>query len=585
MRDGIALNASVYLPRDPAGPVPAIVEMTPYHVDGGHGEGLYFARNGYAWVCIDCRGRGDSEGQFAVWKHDAEDLHDAIAWISRQDWCSGGVGLYGSSYSGTNQWMVLKDPPAALKTMIPAGAAMPGYDMPRGGVPFAHTVTWGILTAGRSLAWKAMAEGGIWAQELFELHRRQGSALSLLPRLNIQRSEGQQEQFDYLTWGPHWESLLPSAKQLARVDIPILSITGHFDSTQMGTLAHWKRLERLAPVVANKHHQLLIGPWGHGGMEGSDHLGEIQFGPAAKADIKALKLAWYDWALKGAARPAALEDRVSYYVAGKEEWRSAPSLEALTSRPLMWALHAAAEPGDAYASGRLGDSAAPPAAESFVIDLDDPEAMGVELQHRGADAGLGDTYGVAFPEPLHNLFGVMYGDDPTDQVYALDLRGQGLVYHSRPLTEDLELSGVPRLTLRLALDVPDADLGALLYEVRTDGQAILLSTDMLRLRFRGGGLDSGQSLLAVPGEPFDAAFERWRFMARHVPKGSRIRLLVRSLNGLAFERNPLTRQPDGVRRGTVQVFTGTQGANPGSRLELPLGAARPRAAWLNEEAT
>ena len=63
MRDGIALSADVYRPDRP-GRFPCILNRTPYlKSSAGTAEfGEYFAEHGYAFVAVDVRGRGDSEG-------------------------------------------------------------------------------------------------------------------------------------------------------------------------------------------------------------------------------------------------------------------------------------------------------------------------------------------------------------------------------------------------------------------------------------------------------------------------------------------------------------------------------------------
>ena len=51
------------------------------------------------------------------------------------------------------------------------------------------------------------------------------------------------------------------------------------------------------------------------------------------------------------------------------------------------------------------------------------------------------------------------GGDLLDQTAALELFGRGLVYHTAPLAQDTEVSGFPRASLWLALDVPAFGVG------------------------------------------------------------------------------------------------------------------------------
>ena len=99
MRDGVGLNAAVYVQRAAKAKVPTVAELTPYSIETAHGEGQYFPGRGFAYVVADVRGRGDSEGQFLPWLCDAQDDDDLIEWITQQPWSDGRVVLYGGSDS------------------------------------------------------------------------------------------------------------------------------------------------------------------------------------------------------------------------------------------------------------------------------------------------------------------------------------------------------------------------------------------------------------------------------------------------------------------------------------------------------
>lgn len=129
MRDGIKLYADIFRPCSSEGgekKVPAIIPWSPY---GKAGNGCFDYDNiapfrvglhlnqtsgyeefegpdpadwvprGYAIVNIDARGAGDSEGNIVFWgQQEAEDVYDAIEWISKQSWCNGSVGMAGNSW-------------------------------------------------------------------------------------------------------------------------------------------------------------------------------------------------------------------------------------------------------------------------------------------------------------------------------------------------------------------------------------------------------------------------------------------------------------------------------------------------------
>ena len=109
MRDGTRLATDIYFParrgRPIAGPLPAIMERTPYDKERPQNvqTAEYFARRGYAVVYQDVRGRYKSEGRFVKYLDDPDDGYDAVEWIAERPWSSGKVGTFGLSYGAHTQ--------------------------------------------------------------------------------------------------------------------------------------------------------------------------------------------------------------------------------------------------------------------------------------------------------------------------------------------------------------------------------------------------------------------------------------------------------------------------------------------------
>src|SRR5687768_1522404 len=104
LRDGVLLNATLYLPKKLLAPAPCIFTLTPYVADSLHDRGAHFAANGYPCLLVDVRGRGNSEGVFRPRIQEAKDGHDVVEWIARQPYCNGKVAMRGGSYAGYSQW-------------------------------------------------------------------------------------------------------------------------------------------------------------------------------------------------------------------------------------------------------------------------------------------------------------------------------------------------------------------------------------------------------------------------------------------------------------------------------------------------
>ncbi len=127
MRDGIKLATDVYLPAVVPGKqqerLPVILSRIPYNKDVAKRAGNYFASHGYAFVAQDTRGRYGSEGVWKFLTDDGVDGKDCAAWIGKQPWSNGRIGMLGTSYvGGTQHTMALADVPE-LATVIPVDAA------------------------------------------------------------------------------------------------------------------------------------------------------------------------------------------------------------------------------------------------------------------------------------------------------------------------------------------------------------------------------------------------------------------------------------------------------------------------------
>ena len=124
MADGTGLAATLYLPDPGAGPQPCLLEALPYRKDdltSSYAETYRRLRDefGYAVCRVDLRGTGSSGGDATDEYPAAEqrDLVEVIAWLAEQEWCDGGVGMWGTSYSGFNSLQIACERPPALKAI------------------------------------------------------------------------------------------------------------------------------------------------------------------------------------------------------------------------------------------------------------------------------------------------------------------------------------------------------------------------------------------------------------------------------------------------------------------------------------
>jgi putative CocE/NonD family hydrolase len=548
MRDGVSLAATVWKPRGAAQRLPAIVTLTPYSSASLALIGRFFAEHGYVVVAADARGRAQSAGTFDP-LNESRDAHDLIEWVGTQPWCNGKVGTGGPSYLGMIQWEALKVQPPHLVTMIPIAAVRPGFDFPLQHNIFApYNIQWLEYTSGRTSNDDLEGDQRIWIdyfRELAQEHR----PFSDLPSIVHNTTTVFTEWLKHPTYDDFWRSMVPTPAELARVTVPILSITGMYDDDQPGALEYYRQLMQFAPPATREKAYLVIGPWDHNGTHDPvQTIGGVDVGAQSLVDVKGLQVEWYDWQMAGAPRPPFLQDHVAYYVTGPNEWRYASSLSAIPTVHNRFYLHSSGDlaPTDAFRSGGL-----------------DERAFGGNRADRYAYDSLDTRFTEFERDDLTDTANV-------DQRRAILLFGQGLVYHSAPLEQPMEIVGEPRFHAVIALDVPDTDFDVSLSEILPSGQSISLSNTQLRARYRQS---QQQGQLVKPGaiEPYE--FDGFRWMARRLAKGSRLRLVICSPNSIFVERNynggGVVASESGKDARTAHITLYHDRARP-SYLELPV---------------
>jgi len=458
VRDGILLNATICKPQSDQ-PVPAIFTLTPYIADSYHPRAAYFSKHGYAFALVDCRGRGNSEGKFEPFIMDAQDGYDIVEWLARQAWCDGQVTMWGGSYGGFNQWMTLREAPPQLKTIAPAAAAHQGVDFPFfKNIYYTYDIQWLTFTSGVTGNMALFGDADFWIEKFQEMYQHHQ------PFSSLDKIVGN-ESTVFQTWLAHhqqdeyWDQMSITQEQYDQIDIPILTITGYYDGDQPGAMEYYRRHMASDSKVKNEHY-LIVGPWDHAGTRTpSREFDGLKFDEASLVDLNQLHKEWYDWRMKAGKKPKFLKKRVAYYVMGEEKWKYADSVDIFASKTQKLYLTSDGSANDVFHSGTLAEN---PSGES------PPDEY---------------TY-----DPLDKRFGELERKEIknyyTNQIYDLNLLGNGLVYHSAPFTKDTEITGWVRFVAWIALDVPDADFRVALSEVLPDGGYILLTGDMLRARYR-----------------------------------------------------------------------------------------------------
>lgn len=513
MRDGINLSGTIVKPKNSQEKLPALFMLTPYIADLNQTSADYFAKQGYVVITVDTRGRGNSGGIAQPFtSQDGKDGFDVCKWIIEQPWSNGKIGMYGGSYLGMVQWLILKENPPGLKTIIPTASVCPGIDFPkRNNIFYTYVAPYLTFISGKTGNRTSFTDTEYWNQIYMYFFRGTFPYSKMIDASGI-KSDDFQKWLKHPLFDDYWKSILPSDKDFKQFNIPILTITGYYDDDQLGAMYYYSNFMKYASQTAKDNHYLLIGPWDHSGTRRPQkELGELKFEQNAVLDMNKIQLDWFNWILKNEAIPEFLKDKVTYYTMGQNEWGYTSSIQNLQKATMLLYLNSAeTKATDIFHSGYLiYENANNTLPDTFRYDPLDVSYSKFDLE----DGHL-----------------INYAQYKNREAY----KGAGLIYLSAPIDKDITLAGQIKLTVSISMDVKDADFEILLYEIKADGTSVFLTTDILRARFRNS---IEKEDLPNPGQIYAYVFNTPYLFVRKVTAGSRIRLIIRNLNSPHYEKN------------------------------------------------
>jgi putative CocE/NonD family hydrolase len=481
--DGARIRALLVRPRAVTQPLPAILEFT---IQLDQNQAKAAAAHGYAGLVAYTRGKKAAKaGRVIPFLRDGDDARAVIGWIAKQSWSDGRVAMTGDGYGGFAAWAAAKRAPAALKAIATFSAMVPGVDFPMAGnIRHNDAYRW-AYTYAQSIEKPAALDDRPW-RERDERWYRSGKSYRHLDRRGGKSDRVFSSWLDHPSYDRYWQKLIPYGKQFDRVRIPVLSISGYYDAHQAGVLYYFE--QHAKPGVA---HTLLLGPYDERtrSAESAALIGGYAPDPAARVDLQALRYQWFDHVLKGAAKPALLQDRVNYQLMGTNEWRHAPSLEAMTNGALKFYL----EPLASAAQHRLATRQPAAAANTEQV---------IKLADRRDAAWV----------PSAEVLG------------ARPATRHALSFVSEPLKQAVEFGGRLQGVLDFSINRYDVDLSVALYEQLADGRYLRLFEPY---EFRASyAKDRVYRRLLKAGKRQQLRFVTERVGARQLQAGSRLVLVL-----------------------------------------------------------
>ena len=582
MRDGVRLATEVYLPVG----IPlqgVIVERTPYgrkpaswlaSRDSYYRYIEHLCLNGCVVVIQDCRGTGDSEGEFVKYVSEADDGFDTLAWIRRQEWWSGRVYLTGRSYSAHAALAaVVAGAPDVHGIFLDCGGFWSAYHegIRQGGAFEIKQATWAFEAAKRRASenGNALLLGALENQRLEHWVRPTAWQYGQSPLRFLPEDEtALLELWDREEYDDYWKQPSLSARGRAgeMAPFPSLHITGWYDLYTLSTVSLFQEMGDRPDGDA----YLIIGPWTHCALDEAA-AGDVDFGDDATIqgavgnDYLGMRTQWFSYC---AHRSPHFGPRVRFFVMGGGTGRR---VRGRLHHGGQW-LRSDVWPPRSLTMKRLwlgdrGDLAEAPPREASVLSYRyDPQSPVPTI-----GGSVGSYSGILAPGAFDQredsrVFGAAAPFLP------LVARPDVLSFATAPLREDLVVVGEIELAMDFTTTGADTDVTVKLVDVYPpsdeyhEGFAMNICDTIVRLRHH----EEFEVLASGPGGTTYRVTVTLPPTANRFVAGHSLRIDVSSSNFPRFDVNNNTLDGPRSRRHEVALNGVTVGGADGASLSIPV---------------
>ncbi len=541
MRDGVRLNTNIFAPKNTSGPLPIILERTPYqaHENANWAQGKFsaLARDGYIFVFQDIRGRYKSEGQFvmqrapvSVLKNDPKlvdevtDAYDTIEWLVKNVPNNNGrVGIIGISYPGWTAAMATLAPHPALRAASPQASPADmflGDDFHHNG---AFRLSYGFEYATMMETNKESYRFSFDRYDTFEWYLRLGA----LSNVNEKYLQGKIPTWNDFVNHPNYDRFWQEqamAGYLKKVNVPTMNVAGWWDQEDFyGPIKIHETLEKNDP---QKISFFVAGPWNHGGWARSDgsSLGKIKFGSNTSQHYREkIEAPWFAYYLKDKGQPGITE--AITFQTGSNEWKSYdqwPPRNLTQDRKLYF-----------HAGGKL----------SFDAPVQSRDSNGAEYDEYISDPANPVPYRPRPIEPTYYPRGSGWGAWLVEDQRFAHARPDVVSWETEPLAEDVTITGSVIAKLFASTTGSDSDWIVKLIDIypqeypqdyRMGGYQLMVANDVFRGRFRQS-FERPQPIAF--GKPLDYTIDLHHCDHRFL-KGHKIMIQVQSTWFPVIDRNP-----------------------------------------------
>ncbi|UAM98877.1 CocE/NonD family hydrolase [Polaribacter litorisediminis] len=490
MKDGAEVSMVVVKRKGKSSSKKSAIFVSSIYAGTNEVSAMLSASKGYVGVIANTRGKRLSKSEIKPLEYEHTDVYEVIDWISKQSWSNQKVAMFGGSYNGFTQWASMKHKVhPALKTMVPMVAIAPGIDYPmENNVLHNYSYSWNFyVTNNKFLDFKASNDFNRW-NSLKNTWYKTGVAFNKLDSLDGQVNKLWNTYMQHPSYDDFWKKMIPYKQEFAKIDIPILTITGYYDDSQRGAMYYFNEHHK---YTKNANHYLLVGPYDHwtAQTKPEESLRNHKLDKVALLNIEEdLLYQWFDYILKGKEKPNVLKDKVNFQVMGTNTWMHKPSLNAMTNDTLQFHLSDHIT-NDFYALKPKSNNS----EISMSVDFKDRKTMNNT-----------DYY----PWPLER-----------NQINVND----GLIFKSETLKEDVIINGSFSGNLEFSINKKDVDYSVILYQLTPEGNYFHLSYYIGRASY---AKDREQRNLLIPNQKTQVSFNNSKLISKKLEKGSRIVVVV-----------------------------------------------------------
>lgn len=561
MKDGTKLAVRYTLPLNMQvnEKVPSIMETTRYGTDSKYSfvlkallnlkiahdvppavvEELIKAK--YAYVEVDARGSGASFGTRDMeWsKEEADDMGQVIEWITKQVWSNGKVGTYGMSYSGnTAEVAVASNQPAlfAAAPLYPDFDIMRQIGMPGGIFNEVIVKSWSdcviAMDANKSSLFTSgnapvdgdkdekLLKEALDSHHTVDLYQALKKVTYMDESINGKYTMGSISPYNY-------------KEKIEKFSVPLYVRVGWQDAgTVNGSIARF--------LTYSNPQILVIGPWSHGGWHFYDPFIEKTYTKKELDFMQADELvSFYDSCL----RAEKTNSVIKYYTLGEGKWKTSNTWPIAGFDNKVWYFDANGSLSEKKTSDKTGE-------DIYKVDFT-------------ASTGESNRW------LTNNGGGLLFYPDRSKEDKKL------LTYTSEEFKNDVEITGVPVVTLNVSSSSRDGAFYTYLEDVAPDGKVTYITEGQLRAIHRkvADPKDIGYNAVGVehsylkkdgdeltPGKNEELKIGMYATSVL-IKKGHRIRIAIAGHDASTFLRIPQNEEPT-IKVQRNSIFS--------SKVELPM---------------